>query len=171
MASLITVEKLQKGQDVNGLSWVELCNAYKIDPQTSNNVWAGILWYGAFLWVYEDTEKKYTEKNKNELFKVFGFTPTALTRLGGKYLGHELYKLVQERGYSTVESCISYMNSSNPQWKAEARYIHDLRDAVYSQAFEFLSKLPVADGSINLESYAVDELLAGISAIEWPEDL
>ena len=41
----------------------------------------------------------------------------------------------QAKGYDSANSCISYINSSNPTWKADATAMNTWRDAVWGAAY------------------------------------
>lgn len=52
----------------------------------------------------------------------------------------------QAKGYADAATCISYMNSSNATWKADATALNAWRDAVWTYTFaqEALTPLPTA---------------------------
>lgn len=53
---------------------------------------------------------------------------------------HELDKLAMQRGYDSLASAISYATSTVPAFKADAEYLVQLRDDVWSQANTLLAQ-------------------------------
>lgn len=72
--------------------------------------------------------------------------------------------IVQDRGYDSIESCVSYYDSSVARYKAEARAMVAWRDAV-NQALEALVLNPPA-GVDTWEEVVV--LLPQPGAFAWP---
>ena len=71
----------------------------------------------------------------------------------------------QERQYDSGVSCATYVNSTNPQWAAEAAAFVAWRDAVWSYAFTELEKV------LNEQrpQPTIDEFLSELPAMQWPE--
>jgi len=71
----------------------------------------------------------------------------------------------RQRDYDGGVSCASYVNSTNPQWAAEAQAFVAWRDAVWSYAFQELAKVENGER----EQPTIDEFLSELPQIEWPE--
>lgn len=56
-------------------------------------------------------------------------------------VGQSLDTFVVTRGYDDVKSCASYVNSSNPQFQAEATRTIALRDQTYTNLYTYLDTL------------------------------
>jgi hypothetical protein len=67
------------------------------------------------------------------------------------------------KGYDSANSCISYLNSSNATWKADATAMNTWRDAVWT--FCYNSKSAVSVGSIPMPTSA--QLIAALPAAPW----
>jgi len=73
----------------------------------------------------------------------------------------------QQRQYDSGYTCASYVNSTNPQWAAEAQAFIAWRDAVWAYSFAELAK--VEDGE--REQPTVEQFVAELAAavpMEWP---
>ena len=68
-----------------------------------------------------------------------------------------------ERGYSGSISLVSYSNSTNETWKAEAESFIAWRDAVYAYALEVLNG--VQQGGQPPE---LNDFMSGMPAMAWP---
>lgn len=71
----------------------------------------------------------------------------------------------QARGYDSGLTCASYLGSTVARWAAEARAMVDWRDAVWSHALAELAKVEAGERP----QPGVDELLAELPALVWPE--
>jgi len=71
----------------------------------------------------------------------------------------------RQRDYDGGVSCASYVNSTNPQWAAEAQAFVAWRDSVWSYAFQELAKVENGER----EQPTIDEFLSELPQIEWPE--
>jgi len=74
----------------------------------------------------------------------------------------------QARDYDNAVSCASYVNSTNPQWAAEAQAFVAWRDAVWAHAFAELAKVENGQRA----QPTISEFIAEIAAIvpmTWPE--
>lgn len=71
----------------------------------------------------------------------------------------------RQRDYDSGVSCASYVNSTNPQWAAEAQAFVAWRDSVWSYAFQELAKVENGER----EQPTIDEFLSELPQIEWPE--
>ena len=68
-----------------------------------------------------------------------------------------------ERGYATPESCVSYINSTIPQWKLEAEAFNLWRDSVYT----ILNKIEDdAQGEGKVPSF--DYIISQLPELVWP---
>ena len=73
----------------------------------------------------------------------------------------------QTRNYDNAVSCASYVNSTNPQWAAEAQAFVAWRDAVWAYVFAELAK--VENGQ--REQPTIEQFMAELVAtvpMEWP---
>lgn len=70
----------------------------------------------------------------------------------------------RERMYKSAESCISYLNSRNPQWAAEAEAFIVWRDDVYSYVIELQRKIEAREIAFN----GAAALLENAPKMEWP---
>lgn len=73
--------------------------------------------------------------------------------------------VARERGYSSAVSCASYLNDPNPVWSAEAQAFIAWRSAVWTRAFELLADVQSGKRAVP----AIDEMIAALPAIEWPQ--
>ena len=71
----------------------------------------------------------------------------------------------RQRDYDGGVSCASYVNSTNPQWAAEAQAFVAWRDAVWEYAFAELDK--VLNGQ--RPQPTIDEFLQELPVMQWPE--
>jgi len=167
MSQLISVARANRDRVPGGMTWEQFCSWANIDPDTPHTLWVIRAWQGSVLFVHLDDVGAYDEDNKDEILRTYGCTKNTLFSLGSDFLGNELVKLVNQRGYSTVESCLSYLHDEDEQWRKEAKYILDLRRAVYRAAFAYLESLPFVDDQIQLESYDTALLFGTIPEITW----
>ena len=146
-----------------------LLNNHNTTLDTMHNIWICLTFHGQLLWSFHDEKDEITEENKNELHKRFRHSRERLTAIAGDWLDNLMRIMVRQKGYSTIESCISYLHGKNKQWKADARYLLDLREQVYEKAFEFLSTLSADEGGVFLVDFSDAPLLAALPEIKWPE--
>lgn len=73
----------------------------------------------------------------------------------------------QTRDYDNAVSCASYVNSTNPQWAAEAQAFVAWRDAVWSYVFAELAKVENGQRPQPAIEEFVGELTAAVP-MEWP---
>lgn len=71
-----------------------------------------------------------------------------------------------ERSYSSAVSCVSYKDSTNAQWAAEAQAFILWRDICYEYAYDYLSQ--ALEGQI--PSPNIEEFLLGLPEMQWPEN-
>ncbi len=69
----------------------------------------------------------------------------------------------QVRGYDSAASCISYLNSSNATWKADATAMNTWRDAVWGLCFA--NEASVKAGTTPMPTAA--QLIADLPAAPW----
>ena len=74
-------------------------------------------------------------------------------------------EVAAERTYSSGVSCVSYKDSTNPQWAAEAAAFIAWRDACYAYAYDYLAR---AQGG-EIPNPSVDDFMATVPAMVWPE--
>lgn len=77
---------------------------------------------------------------------------------------YQLNNKALERNYDSHLSCISYVNSDNVIWKAEAQAFSSWRDAVYEYALAILNA--VQDG--NEEAPTQEQFVSGFPIMQWP---
>jgi hypothetical protein len=78
-------------------------------------------------------------------------------------IGFYMTSVAQQRGYSTTESCVSYINSTVLQWKNEATVYSEWRDACW------LIIMPIIDGLQPSDPVpTIDEIVAQLPVIVWP---
>jgi hypothetical protein len=70
-----------------------------------------------------------------------------------------------ERRYDNILSACTYATSTQPKFQAEGQACVAWRDAVWSKCYELMEQ--VDSGA--LAQPTVDELLAMLPAMEWPE--
>ncbi|KAB2689539.1 hypothetical protein [Brucella tritici] len=70
----------------------------------------------------------------------------------------------QEQQYDDCNSLASYVNSTVPEWAAEAHAFVVWRDQVWAYALAELAKVQNAER----EQPSVDDFLAELPAFEWP---
>jgi collagenase-like PrtC family protease len=70
----------------------------------------------------------------------------------------------QEKQYDDGNSLASYVNSTVPEWAAEAQTFVAWRDHVWAYALAELAKVQKAER----EQPSVDEFLAELPAFQWP---
>jgi len=73
----------------------------------------------------------------------------------------------QARNYDNAVSCASYVNSTNPQWAAEAQAFVAWRDAVWAYVFAELAKVENGQRPQPAIEEFVGELTAAVP-MEWP---
>lgn len=70
----------------------------------------------------------------------------------------------QERGYDSPETLVSYMFSSNEQYKKEAKNFIEWRDQAYDKIFEVIDKFKT-DDTYNLPD--IGEVFEAIGPVYW----
>ena len=71
----------------------------------------------------------------------------------------------REKKYGDGKSCATYINSTNPQWAAEAAAFVAWRDAVWAYAFTELDKV---QQELRAQP-TVEEFLLELPVMQWPE--
>lgn len=79
-------------------------------------------------------------------------------------VGEALDEFVKERNYDDVRSCATYVNSSNPQFQAEANRVIALRDQSYTALYTYLND--VTTGVLPLPKSFAD-IKAHLPALTW----
>ena len=68
-----------------------------------------------------------------------------------------------ERGYSSADSCVSYINSTVLSWKNEATAYSEWRDAAYETINPIINAIP-PEGPVP----TVDKVTSQVTPIVWP---
>jgi hypothetical protein len=108
-----------------------------------------------------------TEEIQPENITIATIDPFLLNKVAQKAsveVGETLDAFVKERNYDDVRSCVSYTNSSNPQFKAEADRVIVLRDQTYSALYAYLAD--VTAGTVPLPKSSQD-FKQGLPALTW----
>lgn len=74
---------------------------------------------------------------------------------------------VKEHNYKSVESCVSYYNSTDEKYRAEARAVSTWRDHVYRTG-EIVWK-SVLDGTVSYEDVDLQYIIGIAGDFTWPE--
>lgn len=74
-----------------------------------------------------------------------------------------LKNTANERGYDSAYTCLSYMNSINPTWKAEAEAFNSWRDSVWLKCHEILNAVNAG----TRPAPSIEELLSELPQIDW----
>jgi hypothetical protein len=69
-----------------------------------------------------------------------------------------------DRGYNSGVSCVSYYNSTVPQWKAEAEAFSAWRDAVWVYVLDTLDKVQRGD----IQRPTLQEFRQNLPQLVWP---
>lgn len=92
----------------------------------------------------------------------------AQTRMIKEFTTH-LEQIINEKAneklYSSGVSCASYVNSTNPQWSAEATSFIAWRDNAYAYAYDYLAKVQTGE----IKNSNIEDFIAGIPAMVWPD--
>lgn len=75
-------------------------------------------------------------------------------------------RIAQERQYDDGKSCATYVNSTVPQWAAEAQAFVTWRDSVWLYAFQELAK--VEQGL--REQPDIEDFIDELPVMVWPEE-
>lgn len=70
----------------------------------------------------------------------------------------------RQRTYRSGDACATYVNSTTPQWAAEAQAFVAWRDAVWAYAFAEMDKVQNGERP----QPTVEEIVAELPAIDWP---
>lgn len=70
----------------------------------------------------------------------------------------------KERGYDNILTLMSYTNSSNIQWKAEANAFIAWRDSVFEYSYGLLAQVQANQ----ITAPTLDNFLAGLPILNWP---
>lgn len=70
----------------------------------------------------------------------------------------------QEKTYGNGLSCASYVNSTNPQWAAEAQAFISWRDDVYAYALNVLNQVQTGE----IEAPSIPDFIKSLPTIRWP---
>lgn len=74
---------------------------------------------------------------------------------------------VKEHNYANVVSCVSYYNSSDDKYRAEARAVSEWRDHIYRTGEIVWNS--VLDGTVNYEDVDLQYIIGIAGDFTWPE--
>lgn len=74
---------------------------------------------------------------------------------------------VKEHNYKSVESCVSYYNSTDDKYRAEARAVSNWRDHIYHTGEQVWQS--VLDGTVNYEDVDLQYIIGIAGDFTWPE--
>lgn len=74
---------------------------------------------------------------------------------------------VKEHNYKSVESCVSYFNSTDDKYRAEARAVSTWRDHIYHTGESIWQS--VLDGTVNYEDVDLQYIIGIAGDFTWPE--
>jgi len=86
----------------------------------------------------------------------------AQARLSAAVQAH-LDATARARSYDSALSCVSYLDSTVAQYRAEATTMRDWRDAVWLRCYELLAEVQAGTRPVPTEA----QLLALLPAIDW----
>lgn len=72
--------------------------------------------------------------------------------------------VARARRYSGAAACASYVNSTEPAWRAEAEAFIAWRDEVYRQAFATLAAVEAGEET----PPSIEDFIGGLPPMEWP---
>lgn len=75
-----------------------------------------------------------------------------------------LYQTAQSKQYDNQLSIVTYINSSNTQWKAEANAFITWRDALFAYAINIENQVQ----SNSIPAPTLESFIAGFPTITWP---
>lgn len=111
---------------------------------------------------------------KNGIFYLNGYvrpdkTEAELIAEKANQIDKELEALldatVQQRNYKNVESCVSYFNSTDDKYRAEAIAVNRWRDDLYRTAQNTLDK--VRSGEIDWHTVDIDYIVSQVDPLDW----
>lgn len=70
----------------------------------------------------------------------------------------------KEKNYASTVSCVSYKDSTNAQWSAEAQAFIAWRDDCYTYAYNYLDQCE----SGVIVNPDIEDFISGLPALEWP---
>lgn len=76
---------------------------------------------------------------------------------------NHLNKTARIKGYDNCYTCLSYLNSTDEQWKSEAEIFNSWRDQVWRKCHEILNKFKTGE----IEQPTIEELIEQLPKIEW----
>lgn len=114
-------------------------------------------------------------KNKDS-FNIQEFVPVQETleqlqlnryRLIDRQIEEYLDAKVKEHNYKSVESCVSYYNSTDEKYRAEARAVSTWRDHIYHTGEQVWQS--VLDGAVSYEDVDLQYIIGIAGDFTWPE--
>ena len=105
---------------------------------------------------YVYVEEQNIEKNKiSELKKIQKKYQDAVQK--------HLDKTAQSKGYDSIYTCLSYLNSTDVKWKSQAEIFNAWRDQVWSKCHELLNKFKNGE----IEQPTITEVINALPKINW----
>lgn len=103
--------------------------------------------------------------NNGNPIAIAPLAPTSAQIINGLISQVQTYidSVAIKAGYDSANSCISYMNSTNPTWKAAAIAMNKWRDDVWG--FAFTEKSLILAGTLPAPTQA--QLVAALPAAPW----
>ena len=84
-------------------------------------------------------------------------------QIGQKLVQDTIDDTAKSRQYNNGVSCVSYAQSTNPVWAAEAQAFMAWRDSMFSYALQVLSNIQGGQPALTQE-----EFIAGFPVMVWP---
>jgi hypothetical protein len=132
----------------------------------TKNSWALISDYRGQLAYSQKDGSSITITNMGDIPSGFALTPPPPTQeqqLASLKFSVSTYidNKAKEKDYDSASSCISYMNSTNADWKKDATAMNAWRDAVWT--FCYTSKKGLTDTTLP----TTEKLIAALPAAPW----
>lgn len=125
---------------------------------------------------YDESELTYVGTDKCGIWYLKGFEKPAESleqlqldryRLIDSQIEAYLDAKVKEHNYANVVSCVSYYNSTDEKYRAEARAVSEWRDHIYRTG-EIVWQ-SVLDGTVNYEDVDLQYIIGIAGDFTWPE--
>lgn len=132
--------------------------------------------YGCLDKHYDLSELTYVSNGNSGIYYLKGFEKLAESleqlqldryRLIDRQIEEYLDAKVKEHNYANVVSCVSYYNSSDDKYRAEARAVSEWRDHVYRTGEIVWNS--VLDGTVNYEDVDLQYIIGIAGDFTWPE--
>ena len=99
-------------------------------------------------------ERAMTDAEQAEFLAALPPPTPAQTTLAAAVQGH-LDATARAKGYDSALSCVTYINSTVPQYKAEATAMRDWRDAVWLRCYEVLAEVQAGARAVPTEAQLI----------------